>query len=601
MLLTEKRISYILKESIKKILFENDNVVEETSSLTFDIIKHDSRAINHFLRKIAQLNAWAQKYNCGEVNVETKEVTKGVKDKYGKIIPTQFIEIKVIPTLTEIKVEGFEFLGVITPMKVYIDQEEKEHIMVSLSSEFEGNDYYEKLLKDSSMTMKCDHCNRERMRGLYLCFINKNTGEIKKMGNSCAKKFFGIDVSSKLKEFFSALSNLGNDPYVRHDNEGFEDGRYDNPVLSDLWSLLDKHDEENLENMIIRGTTAIIEHGVNCHMKSSMGSAIGFENLIEKIKLEATDKHWHVNYDILHNLLEKAEQKYPESFALYRQAKELMYDFLKGGAKFFYYWKPESAFQKNLQDAGLVITGGVLQKKRMRFSKYFNLVPYCVQEYFKYKAANDPTAGPQPVPIEPFDGAKDFIVKIDTVDKKQTRYGKDYYFIIGITEENEIVKWNMINDQPNFKRGDIINITATYNSRFNYLDDVKIISNEPEPESNVEKEEEEVIEYPDNGYRYRNSAFTIVKLKDTFLVVKNNTDKCEYYIGNITGGFSYYDDRRYKFDLDNLNVGSIITIDGTVKSYTKKDGSIGYSLIRVKGLPKSNKLYGSYDDDEDYY
>lgn len=117
------------------------------------------------------------------------------------------------------------------------------------------------------------------------------------------------------------------------------------------------------------------------------------------------------------------------------------------------------------------------------------------------------------------------------------------------------------------------------------MDNVKIVS---EVQNNDKNEQENEINYPTDGTRYKKERFIIQKLEPTYLVVKCERDNCEYYISNVSQGFGYYGVTREKFDLTQLSVGERVTIDGTVASYiSQRTGKRGYKLLRVAGLPKS--------------
>ena len=77
-----------------------------------------------------------------------------------------------------------------------------------------------------------------------------------------------------------------------------------------------------------------------------------------------------------------------------------------------------------------------------------------------------------------------------------------------------------------------------------------------------------------------------ISQSNSYLVVQHVSDGLEYYITNTTGGFSYYDPVRDKFDLTDINVGDTVKLSGKVQSYEKKNNTgKSYKLTYVKGLP----------------
>lgn len=595
--LNEGDLRSIIRESVYHLLNEiHDREMNTEGDLIFYIPKTHVEGISHFLQKIGSVSNMAKKSNCGSIKVDTETVTKQMSDVNEKgekvITDVEYLKITVTPTVPHIQVPGYKYIGTITPMVLNINGERKEHMMIALSEEFTGNDYYEKVLKQSSQVMKCDGCNRERARGIYFCFLEEKTGNVMKLGGSCAARFFGVDVATKVKNLFEALSQLGtNSPYAIYDPDGDLVDYYTDPVMAELNRVLDSWEKEKLEDAIMKGCWAIAEHGVNCYMKTSMGGAEIYKSIILACARKA-DRSGKTDVRLYKLYMEEEKKKNPKIFEMKDKASDLMYEFLKDGIQFFYEMQPKSDFEKKLQDIGLLITGGMIQKKRLNFEKYINFIPYCVQTYFKSKAASAPTNTDSPQPMQPFDGYKKMNVTINVVEKKQTKTMKNYYAVLATTDDNEIAKWHIWDSEPDFKMGDKITIVATYNPKYKTLENVKTDREENGSQSN----DMEVITYPESGFKYMNKSFTIVRLTPKFLIVKNNQDNCEYFISNFKPAYSYYDISSFKFDLDELSENSEITLTGTVKAYEKSDGTTGYSLIRVKGLPPYRG--GGYDDEE---
>jgi hypothetical protein len=439
------------------------------------------------------------------------------------------------------------------------------------------------------MRMTCDGCHREASRGIYYCFIEESSGRVLKLGSKCASKFFGIEVGNKIHSLFDALSSLGNEPYVIFDPDGFPMDKIREPRMSNLHREMDNFEYKEFQNMILRGCMAIAEYGPYCNMKASMTHAKTLEDLITNARNSSMVGYQnpHVDEHLFKIKLERLKENYPELFEFRNKAIELSNVFFSEGAKFFYEMNPQTEFDEKIKNIGLLICGGVMQKKQIGKFSYLNFIPYCVSRFFKDKADKDPSNAANVVkPLAPFDGVKTFDIKVTTVDKKQTRNGKDYYKIVGVTTDNEELSWNMFRGVPDISLGSKLKIEAMYNPTYRSLDNVRIIGTEVK--NNVDGQVE--INYPDDGTRYRNENFTILKLTPTYLVVKNMKDNCEYYISNVSEGYGYYGVTREKFDLSQLAVGANVTLTGTVSSYiSQRTGKKGYKLIRVKGLPESGR------------
>lgn len=596
--ITESDIRNIVLETVR-ILTEETNT-EASTNLEFEIPYEEENQVNHFRAKLLQLKKKAISAG-SDINFTVTKVKAPVRKEvmqpngsYKKITVLQdFAHFTITPVTPDIKMEGYDYIGSIVPLSINIDGQEKESMIVSLANEFEGNDSLKKELQASSRTMTCDGCHRETARGIYFCFLEKKTNKILKLGSKCAAKYFGINVGNKVQSLFSALSSLGEEPYVIYDPDGFPAGKVREPRLASLHEVMDEFEEEDFDKMVMRGCMAIAEYGPYCNMKNSMTHAKTLEDLIENAKNDCTTYERgraHFDSGLFRIYMDELRQKHGELFQLREQARELSNTFFTEGAKFFFYMQPQTEFEEKLKNIGLLVCGGSIQKKQIGKFNYLNFIPYCVAKFFKDKADKDPAnAERQKTPVEPFNGTKQFNVVIDNIDKKQTRYGKDFYKVMATTDDNHTLTWNTFKGTPDFTRGDKIQITAEYNTQYNSLDNVKILkdtADKPQEDNTPEPQ------YPEDGHRYKNAEFNIIKLQPTYLVVKNTDDGCEYFISNVAEAYGYYGVTREKFDLTNLSAGDNITLTGTVSSYTsQRTGKTGHKLLRVKGLPPSGKTF----------
>jgi hypothetical protein len=599
--ITEGDIKQMVMESIR-MLTEHEGLGGHSSSasegLEFEIPMYNDYEIAHFKAKLLELKRKAISAG-GDINFTITTVTapveKIVEDGRGgkkkEVVMEDFAHFNIVPSTPAIQMPGYKYIGSIVPMSIDIDGEKKETMIVSLSKEFEGNDELRNELKNSSMRMTCDGCHREASRGIYYCFIEENSGRVLKLGTQCAAKYFGIDVGKKIQILFSALASLGNEPYVIYDPDGFPVDKIREPRTGTLQSEMDKGEAIQFQNMILRGCMAIAEYGPYCNMKTSMTHATTLENLMDNARKQSIfgyGEKARFNEHVYKMKIEELKEQYPELFEFRKQALELSHTFMSEGAKFFFYLEPQSEFDEKIKNIGLLITGGSMQKKQIGKFSYLNFIPYCVSKFFKAKADSDPANAENAVkPLAPFDGLKQFDVTVTTLDKKQTRNGKDYYKAIAVTSDNEEVSWNIFRGEPTFNRGDKLRISGTYNQTYRSLDNVKVLgvgNEQPQAEATVE------INYPADGTRYRNENFNIIKLTQNYLVVKNVRDNCEYYISNVSEAYGYYGVTREKFDLSQLAVGDNVTLTGTVASYvSQRTGQKGYKLLRVSGLPQSGK------------
>lgn len=602
--LTENDIRQLVIESLRMLSNDNDSGIVSTgpsTGLEFEIPAYYDYEIKHFKAKLMEIKRKAISSG-GDLNISIKTIQAPVKriqeDERGRpkevIVMEDFIHFSVEPSTPVIKMDGYRYIGSIVPLSITIDGESKESMIVSLSKEFEGNDELRDELKNSSMRMTCDGCHREASRGIYYCFIEDSTGKVLKLGSKCASKYFGIDVGTKIQSLFYALSSLGQEPYVMYDPDGFPVDKIREPRTAQLREMLDESEIMQFDNMIMRGCMAIVEYGPYCNMKTSMTHATMLEDLISNARRDSIVRYPNPHFDS--NLflikLQQLNKRYPELFEFRKKAQELSSTFMSEGASFFFQLEPKSEFDEKIKNIGLLICGGSIQKKQIGKFRYLNFIPYCVSRFFKDKADKDPSNAENVVkPLAPFTGVKQFDVKVTNIDKKQTRAGNDYYKAIGVTKDNEEVSWNIFRGEPTFKMGDNIQIVGSYNSTYKSLDNVKVL--ESNVQTSAEKEQE--INYPEDGARYKKENFSIIKLTESYLVVKNMKDNCEYYISNVAEAYGYYGVTREKFDLSQLAVGENVTLSGTVASYvSRRTGQKGYKLLRVSGLPPSGKILEDY-------
>lgn len=594
--LTERDVRDMVLESIRMIVeTENGGVDTNDASqvLEFEVPMLDEDALLHFKDKLMQLKKTALSIG-GDIDINISTV-KGVVNREvwdstlgttrGVLREEELAHFTIVPYTPIIKKAGYKYIGSIVPLSIKIDDKSEETMIVSLSNEFKGNDELRNELKKSSMRMTCDGCHRETSRGIYFCFIEENTGKVLKFGAQCAAKYFGIDVGKKVQSLFSGLMSLGNEPYVIYDPDGFPVSKIREPRLSSIGG----ERNTDMNNMIMRGCMAIAEYGPYCNMKTSMTHAQTLEDLLKNVQKSCYKRNGDFDDYLYQIKIKELRKNYPDLFTLRTEALKLANEFSSEGAKFFFNMTPKSEFDEKIKGIGLLICGGLIQKKQIGNFNYLNFIPYCVSKFFKDKADKDPkNADKVTKPIEPFNDTKTFNVTVSNIDAKQTRNGKNFYKVFAVTDNNEEVTWNVFRGEPPFTKGDKLKISALYNYQYKSLDDVKIVS---EVQSGNKNEQENKIIYPEDGTRYKKESFIIEKLESSYLVVKCERDNCEYYISNVSQGFGYYDVTREKFDLTQLSVGERVVIDGTVSSYiSQRTGKRGYKLLRVSGLPKSDKF-----------
>ena len=607
--LTESDIVRLVAESVKILTEENKAVGggsgEASEGVEFEIPLNNESEIAHFKSKLLWLKRKAVSAG-GDVNFTVKTVKAPVKvrqkDESGipreVIVMEDFAHFTIIPSTPVIQMEGYKYIGSIVPLAINVDGEFKESMIVSLSKEFEGNDELRNELKNSSMKMTCDGCHRETSRGIYYCFLEEKTGRVLKLGSKCASKYFGIDVGNKIQSLFSALSSLGEEPYVIYDPDGFPVDKIRYPRMDTIESQMCDSEALEFQNMIMRGCMAIAEYGPYCNMKTSMTHAQTLEDLLGRARNDSYVRRggdYKFDSHLYKVKVDRLKEQYPELFQLREKATQLSNEFFSEGAKYFYYMDPATEFDEKIKNIGLLICGGLIQKKQIGKFSYMNFIPYCVSRFFKDKADKDPANAENVVkPITPFDGVKQFNVKVTNIDKKQMRNGGDYYKVMATTSDNESVSWNIFRGEPTFKVGDKITIEGSYNQRFKSLDNVRV---QQAQDANTNGGQAVEVTYPADGTRYRNANFVITKLTNTYLRVKNTADNCEYYINNVSEGYGYYGVTKEKFDLGGLNEGDNVTLTGTVASYvSQRTGQKGYKLLRVSGLPASGRVI-SYNSD----
>ena len=595
--LTEADIKEMIKKSIHSLILKEEvsGDSNKASTLHYAVMESDEDEVTHFKEKLFQLKRTAERTGA-ELEISMKRIIRPARvvvyDKFSrstryvtKKVP--FVEFSITPNMPSIQVPNHKYIGSVVPMRVdYMDDGKlvsKETTLVTMSSEFAGNNAVKKLLQNSSFNMVCDGCHREATRGIYYCFFDLTTRTVKKLGSKCASKYFGIDVSNKVASLFAALSHLGEEPYVIYDEDGFQMDKVQTPKLGGIEGQMSQFEKNEFEDKITAACMAIAKYGPTCNMKQSLLIGNQYVSIKNQCRIDST--YWagnvkKFNKEMFATKMEEAKRQYPDLFQAYEDSKDLKYEFLSDGLKFFVEFEPNSDFEEKVKNIGMLICGGRIQKKQIGKFSYENFIPYCVSTFFKYKEMNNPERIENQIqPIEPFYGSKMLNVQIESVDKKQTSTNKIYYQVLAVTDKNELVKWYVFNEQqPSYNRGSKLQIQAIYNPKFKSLDKVVDVNN-----ANSQAAEQPPAQYPQDGFRYKNAPFTILRLTPKFLLVKNNNDNTEYFISNQTGGFGYGDTIMPKFNLDNYKEGDVVNLSATTASYQGKNG-LGHKLLRVKGL-----------------
>lgn len=429
--------------------------------------------------------------------------------------------------------------------------------------------------------MKCDGCHRTETRGAYYCFIKEEDGSIVKLGSSCAQKYFGITISTKLNSYFSALSNLGNEPYVVYDD-------FDGEAHKAGISFGTANDDNDYNDMINSACIALAYYGVEARMKDSLSMGNYIRNQYENCFYTGKDKNTHFDNDKWDSIcstdpkIEPARQK----------GNEMTVDFLNKGLKFFYDMESngedKTDFAEKCVQIGLLVCGAEIQKKQIGKFRIHNFIPYSVDMFFKAQNKVENKEEESKTPIEPWEGEKILDVTIDKIAEKVTRNGKSYRAIEGDTDEGH-VRWNDFRGEvASANVGDTVKIKAKYNAQYKSLDDVRLV-NENAPEQI----------FMENGYRFRNTPFKINRISRGSILVEDPTGTI-YYISNWHESYSYYDHSHPKFNVGNLSVGDVVNLTATVKRYTRDDGTGGAALIRVKGFEPWVNDEEDFEDDNSY-
>jgi hypothetical protein len=598
--LTESDIHDAILESIKNYLFEdtttdnNENGVNKIEDeYTYTVEVTDKGEDKHFLFKVLQLKGLAKTLGI-DIQIKTNEFVQendeGEKQK--------FVTFNIVPSMPEIKVQGYKYIGSVIPCEIESTDKENPYkrtntkSIVTASREYKNNQQVINILRDCATVMKCDGCHRERARGIYYCFFEEATRQIRKFGAQCAHKYFGIDINKKIESLFQGLRLLGNEPYAIYDEYGDLIVKYDNPQMGGITGI-DNKEYDEIYNSIIKACMAIVKYGPRCRMKYSMEDGEKYFIILKKIKEEA-----HKNRDGIISVETKEKwardeymKKYPHLFQLAEDAKPLVQEFFSNALEFFSQYKPNNDFEEKILNAGLLLGGAHVQKKVMPTRLVTSFAPYCVSVYYQAKDINEKQGqgqSQQPQSIQPFTGTRQFTVKIQTIEERTARTGSKFYTITAITQNNEQCRWNIFRNTPTFHIGDIINISAQYNEQYRNLENVMVGDNEINSE--IERKQ---LKYPEDGYRYKNAPFTIILLKQEFFKVKNNQDGCEYYINNVQNTYDAY---IYKFATSQLHEGETLPITGTVKSYQNRRGETSYKLERVLGLHRSGRIVNDNDD-----
>ena len=575
--LNEVQLYNYIRNKVQRLcedIFSDDNQNTENDTTSSEMGKgiDPNNPLKNAMSFIYHAFSSKQKAKYLEIIYKKLELIRGMADKYGFEVRWNIKQIKVSqnnPEEVKIKldiqfssdsfqIEGYEFIAAVYPIVSANISEEEDKItsyslVVPCSSINSNNDLISELSHIAS-NAECDGCHSKRDRGAYFIFRDEKDNSIKKFGSTCAKKYFGIDFGAKFKKILKSL-NAGSDMIS-----------FDKLTQH---SILDRFKLTAITTIML-----INEEGVLTTRIKNNPRFHELYDIADKINRQTYDRNYNTDKE------SEVEKQNSKKFYL---ATDTFYNIISFLPEFINHLENDferlNDFQEAMKVHAAIMYNGSTTRQA---SKYFRsgIVPYVILEAYKYKYSQNNEIKK----LEPFEGRQELEVKIKNITRSTSYYGDyDYYDYTAETNEGAIVKWKTERPLENVKAGNIVKISAEYYDESR--DGISTLLNRVELSGMGEEAQPVEIEYPQDGFRYKNNTFTFLRVRDDFFEVQSE-EGCKYFISNIQRNY-YSGEESFKFReiMDNFKDGDSINLTGTVKSYNNRKGGVGHKLERVKFDP----------------
>ena len=493
--------------------------------------------IPRFTAHLQGLEAMCQKHNIDfEWNISRVEGANATESGW---------KITANAAMPELKVAGYTYVGSVVPMT-------DNYALVVPSKEFKDNLEVLERIKATVAKEKCAGCNRVAERGIYYVFREDATGELKKYGATCARKYLGISVEHTIGKIFSYLYGT---------------------MMTSF-----EEDEDEWGRRIGGKRTDWRPTGYN-----QVAAACAYLALFGIPETRFSFKYCQ-EYDQLENYYSTIDEEHPVYPPFFEEMTKNMVkidsfttSFYSGVRDFCEKMVTQpGTFDEMVKANGLHLSGigGATRLAARRFNQA--IYPYVVLKFFQSKRDE----GVEVTAVEEFYGTKEFTATILNKEEKKRLEGGTYLQVYAKTENNEYLTWYQKADSEAIGIAKQVILYGEYNGengKYCVLRNVRIM----DEAAQQARAERAAVVYPEDGTRLRSVMMTVVKSAARYEILRSE-DGCEYFVsntrkdryGNVLGLVVSEWAQIFK-------PGAQIRLTGTVDSYTDRYGETKHTLKRV--------------------
>ena len=553
-----------LNEDVEQVPTDNEEKPKENLGYTVDAFVRDKEmqgygwyVIPAITKSLTELKTLCDKHKIA-FEWEVTRVDDDEKKKHGwKIVANA--------AMPDLKVEGYTYIGSVVPLT-------DDYALVAPSEEFRENFEVLDKIKTTVSKEKCAGCNRVAERGIYYVFREDATGELKKFGSNCAKRYLGISVDAAVGKVFTYLYNMINGDFLG----GMDDEEW-RPGRGGGWRS--------------RGYDEVAAACAYLALFGIPEARFSFKNCSE--------------YEQLHRYYMTIDSRQPAVTTFQKEVdrngvkiNSYISSFYSNVGNFAKTINPQSSFDDAIKSHGLYLGGvGSFTKTAERYFKP-GVFPYVVLKYFQAKRDE----GIEVTPIEAFYGTKSFNVTILNTENKRRADGNGTYLqVYAKTENNEYLAWYQ-NDNQQLAIGSSVTIYGEYSGesgKYCMLNRVKVMGEQ----EIQQRDERAAIVYPADGTRLRSVTMSVIKSTANYIIFKDENG-CEYFVSN-TRKNRYGEVEGFVIAewAQIFKPGNTIRLTGTVNSYVDRFGETKHTLKRVDydttSFPEID--WGQYPIDELIY
>ena len=449
--------------------------------------------------------------------------------------------------MPDLKVAGYTYVGSVVPMT-------DTYALVAPSKEFKDNFEVLDKIKTTVAREKCAGCNRAAERGIYYVFREDATGELKKYGSNCAKRYLGISVDASINKVFTYLANALEAERMLEAMGGY-DGDYGYGGGGGDW-------RPRGYNQVAAACAYLAIFGI----PEARFSFKYCDEYSQLVRYYQTCDHREPAFTSFQKQVDGNSTK----------INNYISSFYSGIYNFCMAFQPQSDFDESIKSNGMYLGGIHVTRAAERYFRE-GIFPYVALRFFQAKRDE----GIEVTTVEEFYGTKDFLVTVlNKVEKRSVEGNGTYLQVYAKTDNNEYIAWTQNQDMPELGIGKKVTVYGEYggeNGKYCVLRRVRVMGQQQLDQ----RAQRAAMVYPENGTRFRNAEFRVVRASGNYVIMADQNG-CEYFVSNtrkdrwgeVTGLIIQDWEQVFR-------VGNTIRLSGTVDSYTDRYGELKHTLKRV--------------------